>query len=159
MKPSRAEQSSRRVFWNELNVVLGSFCFAQETKAVSISIRYPKTSQTQDVKIESTKRSLRKLAQWKRDSACEQKARIVPSRETSGSCQNIFFCYNQRKKQSIAQTDVFGTYSTSFWKVGVSFSVKSPNFVRKVCTKIIKTFAYNTKRRRPHFQKNQKLFL
>ena len=83
------------------------------------SIRYRKTSQTQDVKSQSTKRSLRELAQPKRDSAFEQIKRIVPSRETSGSSQNIIFSYNQRKNQSRAQTDVFGTYSTSFWKVSV----------------------------------------
>ena len=63
----------KRQFWNVLNVVLESFCFAQETKAVFISIRYHKTSQTQDVKSQSTKRSLRSLAQPKRDSAFEQK--------------------------------------------------------------------------------------
>ena len=55
--------------------------FPKKSKAVSICIRYGKKSQTQDVKSESTKRSLRKLAQPKRDSAFEQKTRIVPSRE------------------------------------------------------------------------------
>ena len=49
------------------------FYFAQETKAVLMSIQYHKTSQTQDVKSQSTKRSLRELAQPKRDSAFEQK--------------------------------------------------------------------------------------
>ena len=149
----------KKTIWNILNVVLESFSFAQETKAVFISIRYHKTSQTQDVKSQSTKRSLRELAQPKRDSAFEWKTRIVPSRETSGSCQNIFSSYNQRKRQSRAQTDIFGTYSTSFWKVGVFLSVKSPKIFRKVCTKIIKTIADHTKRRRPRFRKNQKLFL
>ena len=89
----------------------------------------------QDVKSQSTERSVRKLARPKRDSAFEQKTRIVPRRETSGCSQNIFFSYNQRKKQSKAQTDIFGTYSTSFWKVGVFLSVRSPiflgSFVRK----------------------------
>ena len=135
-----------------------SFCFAQETKAVSISIRYPKTSQTQEVKSENTKPNLRKLAQPERDSTFEQKTRIIPKRETSGSSQKIFFSYNQRKKQSRAQADIFGTYSTSFWKVCVFLSVKSPNIFRKVLTKIIKTIAHNTKRRRPRFRKKQKLF-
>ena len=37
-----------------------------------MSIRYRKTSQTQDVKSQSTKRSLRKLAQAKPDTAVEQ---------------------------------------------------------------------------------------
>ena len=154
-----AEQSSKRHFWNVPNVVLQSFCFAQETKAVFISIRYPKTSQTQYVKSQSIERSVRgKIAQPKRDSAFEQKTRIVPSRETSGSSQIIFFSYNQRKKQSRAQTDIFGTYSTSFCKVCVVLSVRSPAIFRTVCTKIIKTIAHNPKRRRPRFRKKQKLF-
>ena len=80
---NQAEQSSKRHFWNVLNVVLESFCFAQETKAVFISIRSPKTSQTQDVKSQITKRSLRELVKPKCDSASEQKTRIVPSREIS----------------------------------------------------------------------------
>ena len=77
----------------------------------------------QDLKSQSTKRSLLKLAQGKRDSAFEQKTRIVQSREISGSSQNNFCSYNQRKKQSRAQTDFFGMYSTSFWKVS--------NFLKK----------------------------
>ena len=64
-----------------MNVVLKSFCFTQETKAVFISIRYPETSQTQQVKSENTKPNLRKLAQPKRDSAFEQKISIVSSRK------------------------------------------------------------------------------
>ena len=91
----------------------------------------------------------------KRDSAFEQKTRILPSGETSGSSQNIFFSYYHRKKQSRAQTDIFGT-SASFWKVGVFLSVRSPIILRKVCTKIIKTLAYNTKRGRPRFRKKSK---
>ena len=94
---NQAEQSSKRHFWNVLDVALESFCLAQETKAVFICIRYPKTTQTQDVKSQSTKRSLRELAQPKHDSAFEQKTRIVPSREISGRSQNIFFSYNQKK--------------------------------------------------------------
>ena len=121
--------------------------FRKKAKAVFLSIRYRKPSQTQDVRSQSTEPSLRKLAQPKRASAFEQRTRIVPSRETSGSYRNIFFSYNQRKKQSRAQTDIFGTYSTSFWKVGVFLSVRTPIIFRKVCTKIIKTIAYNTKRR------------
>ena len=85
-----------------------------------ISIRYPRTSQSQDVKSQSTKRNLRELAQPKHDSAFEQKTRIVPSREISGSSQNSFCSYSQ-KKQSWAQTDFFGTHWTSFWKVCVFF--------------------------------------
>ena len=87
------------------------------------------------------------------------KTRIVSRREIWGSSQNRFFSYNQRKTQSRAQTDIFGTYSTSFWKVGVFLSVRLPIIFRKVCTKVIKTIQYDTKRRRPRFRKNQKLFL
>ena len=43
--------------------------FPKKSKAVFLSIRYRKTSQTQDVKSQSTEPSLRKLAQPKRDSA------------------------------------------------------------------------------------------
>ena len=85
-----------------------------------------------------------------------KKTRIFPKREISGSSQNIFISYNQRKKQSRAEADIFGTYSTSFWKVCVFLSVKSPNIFRKVWTKIIKTIAHNTKRRRPRFRKKIK---
>ena len=125
----------------------GKFLFSRKTKAVFISIRYYKASQTQDVKSQSTKRSLQELAQPKRNSAFEQKTRIVPSREFSGSSQNRFFSYNQRKKPSNAQKDNFGTYSTSFWKVCVFLLVKSPKIFRTVCTKTIETTAHNTKRR------------
>ena len=133
--------------------------FQKKSKAVFISIRYRKTSQMQDLKSQSTKHSLLKLAQGKRDSAFEQKTRIVQSRETSGSSQNNFYSYNQRNKPRNAQKDNSATYSTSFWKVCVFPSVKSSKFFRKVCTKFIKTIAHNTKRRRPRIRKNQKLFL
>ena len=76
-------------------------------KLFFLSIRYRKTSQTQDVKRQSTERSIQKKAQPKRDSAFEQKTRIVPAKETSGSSQNLFFSYNQRKNQSRAKTDIF----------------------------------------------------
>ena len=85
-----------------------------------------------------------------------KKKRIVPSREISGRSQNNFCSYSQRKKQGSAQTDIFGTYSTSFWNVCVFFLVKSPNFFRKVWTKIIKTIAHNTNRQRPRFRKKSK---
>ena len=45
----------------------------KKSKAVLISIRYRKTSQTQDIKSQSTKRSLRKLAQTKPNTTVEQK--------------------------------------------------------------------------------------
>ena len=87
----------KKTFLERTQRRFGNFCFGHETKAVFISIRCPKTSQTQDVKSENSKRSLQKLAQPKHDSAFEQKTLIVPSRETSGSSQNIFFSYNQKK--------------------------------------------------------------
>ena len=118
---NQAKQSSKRHFWNVLNVVLESFCFAQETKAVFISIRYPKASQTQDVKSQSTKCSLREMAQPKCDSAFEQKTRIIPRRETSGSSQNNFCSYNQRKQQSRAQTDILEPTQRRFGKLVFSF--------------------------------------
>ena len=93
--------------------------FQKKTKAVFLSIRYRKTSQTQDVKSQSTKRSVRKLAQSKRDSAFEQETRIASSGEIWGSSQNSFFSYNQSNKPTRAQKDIFGTYSTSLWKVSV----------------------------------------
>ena len=63
----KAHQSSKGRLWNVLKLVLESFCFAQETRAVFLSIRYHKTSQWQDVKSQSTEPSLRKLTQPKRD--------------------------------------------------------------------------------------------
>ena len=84
-----------------------------------LSVRYRKTSQTQDVKSQSTERSVRKIEQPKRDSAFEPKTRIVSCREISASSQNSFFIYNQRIKPTRAQKHFFGTYSTSFWKVSV----------------------------------------
>ena len=99
--------------------------FRKESIAVFISIRYRKTSQTRDVKSHSTKRSVRKLAQPKRDSAFEQKTRFVPSRGTSGSSQNSFLIYNQIIQPSRAQKDIFGTYSRSFWKFIVFLKKKA----------------------------------
>ena len=94
--------------------------FRKKSKVVLISIRYGKTIQTQDVKSQSTERSVRgKIAQPKLDSAFEQKTRIVSCREISASSQNSFFIYDQRIKPTTAQKDIFGTYSTSFWKVSV----------------------------------------
>ena len=130
--------------------------FRKTSKAVFKTIRYRQTSQTQDVKSQSTKRSFRKIGQPKRDSALEQKTRIVSCTENSASSQNSFFIYNQRIKPSRAQKDISVTYSTSFWKIGVFFLVKSPNNLRTICTKIIKTIANNTKQRRPRFQKTSK---
>ena len=93
--------------------------FSKKSKAVFISIRYRKTSQPQVVKRQSTKRSLQELAQPKRDSAFEQKRRIVSCKEISASSENSFFIYNQKIKPSRAQKDISGTYSTSFWKFSI----------------------------------------
>ena len=136
-----------------------SFCYAQETKAVFISIRYPKTPQTQDVKSQSTKRSLRELVQPKRDSAFEQKHVLFQVERSEEILKTICLSYNHRKKQSRIQKDISGTYPTSFWKLGAFLLVRSPFIFRKVCTKIFKTIAYNTKRQRPRFRKYQKLFI
>ena len=86
---SRAEL--KKTFLERTQRRFGKFLFCSRNKSVFISIRYHKTSQTQDVKSQSTKRSLRELAHLKRDSAFEQKTRIVPGREISGSSQNSFF--------------------------------------------------------------------
>ena len=75
----------------------------------------------QDVKSHSTESSVRKISQPKGDAAFEQKTRIVSCRAISSSSQNSLF-YLQPKNQaelswaelSRAQTDIFGTYSTSF---------------------------------------------
>ena len=103
--------------------------FRKKSKAVFISIWYRKTSQTQDVKSQSTKRSVRKLAQPKRDSAFEQKTRFVSSGEICGSSQNSFFSYNQSNKPTRAQKDIFGTYSRSFWKFSVLLKKKEFFFI------------------------------
>ena len=90
--------------------------FRKKSKAVFLSIRHPKTSQTQDVKSQSTKRGVQKLAQPKRDSAFEQETRFSSSGGIRGSSQNISFNYNQSNKPTRAQKNIFGTDSTSFWK-------------------------------------------
>ena len=54
---------------------------SEKIKSNFLSIRYRKTSQTQDVKSQSTERSVRKPAQPKRDSAFEQETRIVSNGE------------------------------------------------------------------------------
>ena len=93
--------------------------FLKNSKAVFISFRYRKTSQTQDEESQRTERGVQKTAQPKCDSAFEQETRIVSCSEISASSQNSFFSYNQKMKPSGAQKDIFGTYSTSFGKVSV----------------------------------------
>ena len=103
--------------------------FPKKSKAVFISIRYPKTFPTQDVKSQRTERSVRKIAQSIRDSAFEQKLRIVSSGEIWGSSQNCFFSYNQSNKPARGQKVFFGTYSTSLWKVSVLLKRKKAVFI------------------------------
>ena len=67
-----------------------------------LSIRYRKTSQRQDIKSESTERSVRKIAQPKRDSAFEQKTRTVSCREISASSKNSFVL--KKSKAELKQT-------------------------------------------------------
>ena len=67
-----------------------SLCFAEETKAVFISIRHHKTSQTQDVKSQSSKRSLRELVKPKRDSASEQKDVLFQVERSHEGLKTIF---------------------------------------------------------------------
>ena len=89
-----------------------------------LSIRYRKTSQTQEVKSQSTEDRVRKIPQPKRDSAFEQETRFVSSGEIWGSFQNSFFSYNQRNKPTRAQKTIFRTYSRSFWKFSVFLNKK-----------------------------------
>ena len=63
----------------------------------------------EDVKSQITERSVRKIAQPKRDSAFEQKTRIVSSREISASSQNSFLF--TIKKSSRAELKIH------FWNV------------------------------------------
>ena len=109
--------------------------FRKNQKRFFPSIRYRKTSQTQDVKSQSTEHSVRKLPQPKRDSAFEQRTRIVSCREISGISQKSFSIYNQKKSRAELKQTFLETYSTSFWKVGVSFRWDRPmffgRFVRK----------------------------
>ena len=62
------------------------------------------------------KRSFRQPAQPKRDSAFEQKTRIVSSREIWGSSQNRFFSYHQRNKPSRAQKTILERTQRRFGK-------------------------------------------
>ena len=100
----------------------GSFVFRSRKKGVFLNIRFHKTSQTQDAKSESTKRSLRKLAQPKRDCAFEQKPRNVPSRQTLGSSQKFFLVTTKEKNKAELKLTLlertqrgFGKFLFSFW--------------------------------------------
>ena len=87
-------------------MVLESFCFAQETKAVFISVRYPKISQTQDVKSQITKRSLGELAQPNRDSAFEKK-HVLFQVERSQEGLKTFFVFTATEKAKLSSNRYF----------------------------------------------------
>ena len=95
------------------------------------------------MKSQSTKRSLRELAQPKRDSAFEQKTRIVPSREISGSSQNSFCSYNQKKTAEQSSNRHFGTVSESwcfsFGEIAQNFSEGLYKNHQNNCTQYKKT--------------------
>ena len=76
---SRAEL--KKTFLEHTQRRFGKFLLCSRNKNFLLNIRYHKTSQTQDGKSQSTNRTLRSLAQPKRDSAFEQKTRIVSCRE------------------------------------------------------------------------------
>ena len=112
--------------------------FLKKSKAVFLSIRYRKTSQTQDVKSQSTKRSLRELAQPKRNSAFDQKTRIVSSREFSGSSQNRFLSYNQTKSPVEVKKTILERTQRRFGKFVFSFPWDRPLFFRRFVLKTSK---------------------
>ena len=62
-----------------------------------LSIRYRKTSQTQDVKSQITERSVRKIAQPKRDSAFEQETRFVLNWRSEGALKTGFLVRTKEK--------------------------------------------------------------
>ena len=55
--------------------------------------------------------------------------------ERSQEVLKTIFVVTTKKKPSRAQEDNFGTYSTSFWKLCVFFSVKLPNIFRRFVQK------------------------
>ena len=87
-KTSPAELKKTFLEHNQRRFV--KFLFSSRNKSCFFCIRYHKTSQTEDVKSQSTECSLRSRAQPKHDYAFEQKRRIVSSRENWGSSQNSF---------------------------------------------------------------------
>ena len=99
----------------------GKFLFCSRIKSCFYKYSITQDSSNAGCKEQSTKRSLRRLAQPKRDSAFEQKTRIVPSRETSGSSQNIFFSYNQRKNKAELKQTFLERTQRHFGKLLLSF--------------------------------------
>ena len=81
------------------------------------------------------KRSFRQPAQPKRDSAFEQKTRIVSSREIWGSSRNRFFSSSQRKSRAEIKQTFLERTQRRFGKFVFSFPRNCPitfgRFVRK----------------------------
>ena len=149
----------KKTFLERTQHRLGKFLFCSRNK--SCFYKYSITQDSSNAGCKEPKKPNVAFEVWRSRNVTlhlNEKHVLFLSRDISGISQNNFFSYNQLKNQSRAQKDNFGTYSTSFWKVCVFLSVKSPIFFQTVCTKIIKTIAHNTKRVRPRFQKNQKLF-
>ena len=71
--------------------------FQKKSKAVFLSIRYPTTSQTHDVKSQNTKRSHRSLAQPKRDSAFEQKDVLLQVQRSEEVLETDFLVTTKEK--------------------------------------------------------------
>ena len=112
----------------------------------------------QDVKSQSTKRSVLKLAQPKRDSAFEQVTRIVPSRETSGSSQNIFLVTTKEKSKAELKQTFWNVLNVILESWCFPFGETAQNFLgglyenhQNNCTQHKTTTTT--------FPKNQKLFL
>ena len=155
---NQAEQSSKRLFWNVLNVILESFCFAQETKAVFVSIRYPKTSQTQDVKSQKTKRSLQELAQPKRDSLFEKRHVLFQVERSQERLKTIFVFTAKKSKAELKETFMERT-QRRFGQFLFSLRWNRPKFFGSCGRKSSKQL-HTIQNDEDHVsQKNQKLFL
>ena len=118
-----------------------------------LSFRYRKRSQTEDVKSQSTERSVRKIAQPKRDSAFEQETRIVPSRETSGSSQNIFLVTTKEKSKAELKQGFLERTRRRSGKFVFSLRWNRSIFFGRFRRK---TIAHKTKWWRPRFRKGSK---
>ena len=99
----------------------GKFLFCSRNRSCFLSIRYHKTSQTQDAKSESTKRSLRKPAQPKLHYAFEQKTSIFPSRQISGSSQKFFLVKTTEKSKAELKQTILDRTQRRFGKFVFSF--------------------------------------
>ena len=116
----------KKTFLERTQRRFGKFLFCSRNKIFLKSIRCHKTSQTQEGKSQSTNRSLRSLARPKRDSAFEQKTRIVPSRGISASSQNSFFLQPKNQAEQCSKRH--------FWNV---LNVVLENFYFAEATKAV----------------------